>query len=59
MAGRNQIQVTLDGKVVQKSYGDNHPTYELHFDAPQIGDEESHIVRVLAWDGNGNSAMKV
>ena len=55
----NQIQVTLDGKVVQKSYGDNHPTYELHFDAPQIGDEESHIVRVLAWDGNGNSAMKV
>lgn len=33
--------------------------YELHFDAPQIGDEESHIVRVLAWDGNGNSAMKV
>lgn len=55
----NQIQVTLDGKVVQKSYDDNRPTYVLHFDAPQIGDEESHIVRVLAWDGNGNSAMKV
>ena len=44
----NQIQVTLDGKVVQKSDGDNQPTYELYFEAPQIGDEESHTVRVLA-----------
>lgn len=24
-----------------------------------MGDEETHIVRVLAWDGNGNSTMKV
>ena len=55
----NQIQVTLDGKIVEKSYGDSQPVYELNFEAPQIGDEESHIVRVLAWDGNGNSAMKV
>lgn len=55
----NQIQVTLDGKVVEKSYGDSQPTYELYFEAPQSGDEETHIVRVLAWDGNGNSTMKV
>ena len=56
----NQIRVTLDGKVVEMSYGNaSGYGYELHFDAPQIGDEESHIVRVLAWDGNGNSAMKV
>lgn len=55
----NQIQVTLDGKVVEKSYGDSQPTYELYFDPPQLGDEETHIVRVLAWDGNGNSTMKV
>lgn len=44
----NQIQVTLDGKVVEKSYGDSQPTYELYFEAPQSGDEETHIVRVLA-----------
>lgn len=55
----NQIRVTLDGKTVEKSYGDSQPTYELYFEAPQSGDEETHIVRVLAWDGNGNSTMKV
>lgn len=55
----NQIQVTLDGKTVEKSYGDSQPTYELYFDPPQLGDEETHIVRVLAWDENGNSTMKV
>lgn len=55
----NQIRVTLDGKTVEKSYGDSQPTYELYFDPPQLGDEETHIVRVLAWDDNGNSTMKV
>lgn len=55
----NQIRVTLDGKTVEKSYGDSQPTYELYFEPPQLGDEETHIVRVLAWDGNGNSTMKV
>lgn len=55
----NQIRVTLDGKTVEKSYGDSQPTYELYFDPPQLGDEETHIVRVLAWDGNGSSTMKV
>lgn len=55
----NQIRVTLDGKTVEKSYGDSQPTYELYFDPPQLGDEETHIIRVLAWDGNGNSTMKV
>ena len=55
----NQIRVTLDGKTVEKSYGDSQPTYELYFDPPQLGDEETHIVRLLAWDGNGNSTMKV
>jgi hypothetical protein len=55
----NQIRVTLDGKTVEKSYGDSQPTYELYFEPPQLGDEETHIIRVLAWDGNGNSTMKV
>lgn len=55
----NQIRVTLDGKTVEKSYGDSQPTYELYFDPPQLGDEETHIIRALAWDGNGNSTMKV
>lgn len=55
----NQIRVTLDGKTVEKSYGDSQPTYELYFDPPQLDDEETHIVRVLAWDGNGNSTTKV
>ena len=55
----NQIRVTLDGKTVEKSYGDSQPTYELYFEPPQLGDEETHIVRVLAWDRNGNSTMKV
>lgn len=55
----NQIRVTLDGKTVEKSYGDSQPTYELYFETPQLGDEETHIIRVLAWDGNGNSTMKV
>ena len=32
----NQIQVTLDGKLVEKSYGDSQPTYELYFEAPSI-----------------------
>lgn len=44
---------------MEKSYGDSQPTYELYFEPPQLGDEETHIVRVLAWDGNGNSTMKV
>lgn len=55
----NQIRVTLDGKTVEKSYGDSQPTYELYFEPPQLGDEKTHIIRVLAWDGNGNSTMKV
>lgn len=55
----NQIRVMLDGKTVEKSYGDSQPTYELYFEPPQLGDEETHIIRVLAWDGNGNSTMKV
>ena len=55
----NQIRVTLHGKTVEKSYGDSQPTYELYFEPPQLGDEETHIIRVLAWDGNGNSTMKV
>ena len=55
----NQIRVTLDGKTVEKSYGDSQPTYELYFEPPQLGDEETHIIRVLAWDGSGNSTMKV
>ncbi len=55
----NQIQVSMDGQSIGKSYGDTQPTYELYFDAPQQGDEEQHVVRVLAWDGRGNSTLKI
>lgn len=55
----NHIEVRLDGKVVEKSYGDSQPTYQLYFEAPQIGDEADHIVTILAWDGQGNSTMKI
>lgn len=55
----NHIVVRLDGNVVEKSYGDSQPTYQLYFEAPQRGDEEDHILTVLAWDGQGNSTMKI
>ena len=55
----NQIQVWLNGELVPKQTGDARPEYELHFEPPNVGDDAEYTVKVLAWDGRGNSAMKV
>ena len=54
----DQIEVTLDGKTVEKFSGDREPEYKLYFAPPQRGDVATHIIRVRAWDGQGNSAMR-
>ena len=55
----NQIQVWLNGQLVHKQTGDERPEYELHFEPPNVGDTAKYTVKVLAWDGKGNSTMKV
>ena len=55
----NQIQVWLNGQLVHKQTGDERPEYELHFEPPNVGDTAKYTVKVLAWDGKGNSIMKV
>lgn len=55
----NQIEVWLNGELVPKQTGDVRPEYELHFDAPNVGDEAQYTVKVRAWDGRGNSTLKV
>ena len=55
----NQIEVWLNGELVPKQTGDARPEYELHFEPPNVGDYAEYTVKVLAWDGRGNSAMKV
>lgn len=55
----NQIEVWLDGKLVTKSTGDARPEYDLHFEPPNRGDTRTYKVKVRAWDGKGNSTMKV
>lgn len=54
----NQIKVWLDGDEVEKHSGDSRPEYDLHFPLPNVGADEEHIVKVLAWDGSGNSTYK-
>ncbi|MBQ6691819.1 MAG: hypothetical protein IJN00_00640, partial [Clostridia bacterium] len=49
----------LNGKLIEKQTGDARPEYELHFEPPNKGDEAEYTVKVRAWDGRGNSAMKV
>lgn len=55
----NQIEVRLNGEIVPKQTGDSRPEYELHFEPPNVGDEAEYIVKVLTWDGEGNSTLKV
>ena len=54
------ICVCLDGREVYdpKTTGAASYIYSLYFDPPNVGDEETHTVTVLAWDGAGNSAFR-
>ena len=54
------ICVCLDGREVYdpKTIGAASYIYSLYFDPPNEGDEETHTVTVLAWDGAGNSAFR-
>lgn len=54
----HQIEVWLNGELIPKQSGDTRPEYELHFQAPNVGDRAEYTVRIVAWDGEGNSAMK-
>lgn len=54
----NQIQVWLNGELQEKQSGDARPEYDLYFPIPNVGDFATHVVKVLAWDGNGNSTYK-
>lgn len=49
----DHIEVTLDGRTVDSPTGSSTFEYVLEF-----GPEETHIVTVLAWDDNGNSAYR-
>lgn len=55
----NQIEVWLNGELVPKQTGDARAEYELHFEPPNVGDDALYTVKVRAWDGKGNSTMKV
>lgn len=55
----NQIEVWLNDEPVAKQTGDSRPEYELHFEPPNVGDSAEYTVKVRAWDGRGNSTMKV
>ena len=54
-----RIQVWLNGSPVQKQTGVARPEYELHFEPPNVGDYADYEVKVLAWDGYGNSRMVI
>lgn len=51
----DNILVTLDGKPVSNPTGSSVFEYELYFENPLVGDTETHVVTVLAWDDAGNS----
>lgn len=54
----NQIQVWLDGELQTKQSGDARPEYDLYFPLPNVGGTYNHVIKVLAWDGQGNSTYK-
>ncbi len=49
----DHIEVTLDGTVVDSPTGSSTFEYVLNF-----GPEDTHLVTVLAWDDEGNSAYR-
>lgn len=49
------VSVTLDGAPVTGPTGSSTLEYVLYFRTPVVGDTERHIVRVTAWDSDGNS----
>lgn len=55
----NQIEVWLNDELLTKQTGDSRPEYQLHFEPPNVGDYAQYTVKVRAWDGRGNSTMKV
>ena len=55
----NHIEVWLNGELIPKHSGDSRPEYELYFEPPNVGDYATYTVKVRAWDGKGNSTMKV
>ena len=54
----NQIQVWLDGELQEKQSGDARPEYDIYFPLPNVEGTVEHVIKVLAWDGNGNSTYK-
>ena len=54
----NQIQVWLDGQLLDKGSGDARPEYDIYFPVPNVDDYATHVIKVLAWDGYGNSTYK-
>lgn len=53
----DHILITLDGNAVRAPTGSGTYEYELYFRDPVVGDTETHVVTVLAWDDAGNSAF--
>ena len=54
----NQIQVWLDDELLTKQSGDARPEYDIVFPLPNIEGTVPHVIKVLAWDGKGNSTYK-
>ena len=54
----NQIQVWLDGELQIKQSGDDRAEYDLYFPLPNVEGIYDHVIKVLAWDGQGNSTYK-
>ncbi len=54
----NHIKVMLDGVVQTNPTGSTVFEYSLYLSPPNIGDDIEHIVTVLAWDDEGNSAYR-
>lgn len=54
----NNIQVMMDGKLQSGPTGSSVFEYQLYFDQPVSGEYEDHLITVLAWDQEGNSAYR-
>lgn len=54
----NQTQVWLDGELLKSTSGTDWQDYDLYFPLPNIEGTYDHVIKVLAWDGNGNSTYK-